>query len=235
MLNASRIPDNTMVASKWSQPPHIGRNKRPPTTMMVNYTPTDFPALQKKSRKEFTGKNPDTANRMTASLRGKRTPSNLDNTSTHFNASATLAGTPFTKEDGQSLFTSLTESFVEEMKCQAAQQHQTISNLISSQLHRNEAYIREQVAMRKEEAEVREEDTEARREQAAQFTQLLSLVANNRVSQPPVTTDTGPEAAQATLQHTTMDATPAWDSPKRSMDMDSDSNQHNNSPGRSII
>jgi hypothetical protein len=65
------------------------------------------------------------------------------------------------------------------MKSQAAQQNQTISNLIASQLQRDEAYRREQVAMRKEEAEVRKEDTEARREQAAQFTHFLSLFVNN--------------------------------------------------------
>jgi hypothetical protein len=51
MLNASRVPDDATVVSKWSHPPQIGRNKNPPTTMMVNYTPTDFPTLQKKSRK----------------------------------------------------------------------------------------------------------------------------------------------------------------------------------------
>jgi hypothetical protein len=61
------------------------------------------------------------------------------------------------------------------MKSQAAQQNQTNSNLIASQLQCNEAYIREQVTMRKEEAEVRKEDADARWEQAAQFTQLLSL------------------------------------------------------------
>jgi uncharacterized protein (DUF952 family) len=104
MLNASRVPDNVTIVSKWSQPPKIGRNiKHPPTTMTVNYTPMDFPVLQKKLHKENTGRNSDTADQTTASLRKKSTSSNPDNTSTHSNASATSAGTTFTKEDGQLL------------------------------------------------------------------------------------------------------------------------------------
>jgi hypothetical protein len=74
MLNASRVPDNVTVVSKWSQPPQIGCNNHPPTTIMVNYTRTNFPALQKKSRKENAGMNSDTADQMPASLRGKTTP-----------------------------------------------------------------------------------------------------------------------------------------------------------------
>jgi hypothetical protein len=58
--------------------------------------------------------NQDTA---TPSSNKKKTANkNSENNSTYSNILATSAGTNFTKEDGQSLFTSLTESFMEEMK-----------------------------------------------------------------------------------------------------------------------
>jgi hypothetical protein len=221
MLNAARVPDNATVVSKWSQPPKIGQNKHPPTTMTVNCTPTDFPDLNKINHQVDTRQSSTKDDQATAPSRKKSNGSNFDNTSTHSNASATSAGTTFTKEDGQSLFTSLTESFLEDMKSQAAQQNKTISDLIASQLQRDKAYSIEQTARRKEEAEARKEDAKVRREQAAQITQLLSLFVNTRVSQP------FPPATPATnTEHTPMDDTPASDSPKRSMDTDSESNQH---------
>jgi hypothetical protein len=226
MLNAARVPDNASIVSKWSQPPKIGRNKYPPTTMTVNYTPTDFPDLNKTNHQANTRQS-SAKDPAAAPSRKKPNGSNFDNTSTHSNASATSAGTTFTKEDGQSLFTSLTESFLEDMKSQAAQQNKTISDLIASQLQRDEAYSIEQTARRKEEAEARKEDGDVRREQAAQITQLLSLFVNTRVSQslPFATTVINTE-------HTPMDDTPASESPKRSMDTDSDSNQPQQKPNR---
>jgi hypothetical protein len=227
MLNAARVPDNATVVSKWSQPPKIGRNKHPPTTMTVDYTPTDFPDLKKTNHQANTRQTSAKDDQATSPLRKKPTGSNFDNTSTHSNASATSAGTTFTKEDGQSLFTSLTESFLEDMKSQAAQQNKTISDLIASQLQRDKAYSIKQTARRKEEAEARKEDVDVRREQAAQITQLLSLFVNTRVSQVPA-----PATTVLKTEHTPMDATPASDSPKRSMDTDSDSNQQQHKPNR---
>jgi hypothetical protein len=227
MLNTSRVPDNATVASKWSQPPKIGRNKHPPTAMTVNYTPTDFPDLKKTNHQGNTRQTSEKDDHSPAPLQKKTTASNFNNTSTHSNTSATSAGTTFTKEDGQSLFTSLTESFLEDMKSQAAQQNKTISDLIASQLQRDKANSIEQTARRKEEAEARKEDADIRREQAAQITQLLILFLNSRVSQVPAPSTTVPET-----EHTPMDATPAWDSPKRSMDTDSDSHQPQHKPSR---
>jgi hypothetical protein len=47
-------------------------------------------------------------------------PTHVDNASTHSNVSATSADTNFTRDDAQSLFTSLTKSFVEKMDNQNA-------------------------------------------------------------------------------------------------------------------
>jgi hypothetical protein len=94
----------------------------------------------------------------------------MDNNSTHSNASATSTGTTFTKEDGHSLCTTLTESFIEDMKTQTAQQNQTITDLITNQLKRDKAY--------------RQEQAETRKEQAAQFSQLINLFATNHISAP---------------------------------------------------
>jgi hypothetical protein len=141
MLNASRIPNDATVASKWSQPPQIGRTTNgPASARTVNYTPTNFPALRKKARKGKTCQNSDTTDISTATAQKKENINNIDSASTHSNASATSVGTTFTKEDGQSLFTSLTKSFIDDMKSQSAQQNPTISDLISSQVKCDEAY-----------------------------------------------------------------------------------------------
>jgi hypothetical protein len=49
-------------------------------------------------------------------------------------------GTTFTREDGQSLFTSLTESFISDMKSQTdavLQQNQTLIKMVESQAKRD--------------------------------------------------------------------------------------------------
>jgi hypothetical protein len=159
MLNASRIPDEVTVASKWSQPPQRkGCNCNPPKAITVNYTPTDFPDLQKMPKHEkYDNQNTTTP----VSNKKKTTNKNSENDSTHSNVSATSAGTTFTKEDGQSLFTSLTESFMEEIKSQTAQQNKTIADLIANQLKQDAEYRNKQAA------EQRKADTEARHKQAA--------------------------------------------------------------------
>jgi hypothetical protein len=52
MLNASKVPDDATIASKWSMPPQIGRNKNPPNTITVNYTPSHFPTLPKQNPRQ---------------------------------------------------------------------------------------------------------------------------------------------------------------------------------------
>jgi hypothetical protein len=223
MLNASRIPNDATVAFKWSHPPQFGRTTNgPASTRMVNYTPTNFPALRKKARKGKTGQNSDTADISTATAQKNENINNIDSTSTHSNASATSVGTTFMKEDGQLLFTSLTKSFIDDMKSQSAQQNQTISDLISSQVKRDKEYRKDQLEQRKEEAEMRKEAAEVRREQAAQFSQLLSLLASHHVS------SNTPPAHRTQM----MDTTPAWGTPtRRSMDTDSEEN-HQDQPDR---
>jgi hypothetical protein len=216
MLNASKIPDDATVASKWSQPPQMGRNTSgPASARTVNYTPTNFPALR-KNRKEKTGQNGDTTEIATTKAHKKENINNINNTSTHSNASTTSVGTTFTKEDGQSLFTSLTESLIDDMKSQSAQQNQTISDHISSQVKRDEEYRKDQLEQRKEEAEMRKEAAEVRREQALQFSQLLSLLIHHHMSR-----NTPPEEPTQM-----MDTSPTWETPtRRSMDTDSEENQ----------
>jgi hypothetical protein len=52
MLNASKVPDDATIASKWSMPPQIGRNRNPPNTITVNYTPSHFPPLPKQNPRQ---------------------------------------------------------------------------------------------------------------------------------------------------------------------------------------
>jgi hypothetical protein len=127
MLNASKVTDDATIASKWSMPPQIGRNRNPPHVITVNYTPLHFPSLPKQNPrqgKESKETQPlDPSNKSTVP-RTKNTTSNMDNSSNHSNASVTSGGTSFTKEDGQSLLTSLTELFMEDMKNHTTHQDQ---------------------------------------------------------------------------------------------------------------
>jgi hypothetical protein len=111
MLSKSPLPDGATVESKWSAPPWIHKL---PNSVSVNYSDNFFPELQKSKAqyKSFDPSTNDTANH------SKTT--HIDNVSTHSNVSATSAGTNFTCDDAQSLFTSLTESFVEKMDNQNA-------------------------------------------------------------------------------------------------------------------
>jgi uncharacterized protein YaiL (DUF2058 family) len=124
-----------------------------------------------------------------------------------------LTETTFTKEDGQSqsLFTTLTKSFIEDMKNQTAQQKQTITDLITNQLKRDDAY--------------RQEQAESRKEQAAQFSQLINLFAANHISIPAGASthshsSTGRHRKAAGRNHDQQGNTTPADSPNRSMDTD---------------
>jgi hypothetical protein len=112
LANAFQVPDDATVASKWSQAPQI--HKPPTAAITVNYSDSNFPELKRtnKQRKEKTSKN--TATTTTTS----EPPATIENTSHHSKASASSAGTNFTKDDAMSLYTTLTESLMEDMKSQ---------------------------------------------------------------------------------------------------------------------
>jgi hypothetical protein len=169
----------------------------------------------------------------------KTTNKKSENNSTYSNVSATSTGTNFTKEDGQSLFTSLTESFMEEMKSQTAQQNKTIADLIANQLKRDAEYRNEQAEQRKADTEARHEQAAERKEQAAQFSQLLTMFANPSMAQgsqansqqrhhrrrrQPKTVDQTRRSHKTemnTEKPSKMDISNTSTSPKRSMDTDS--------------
>jgi hypothetical protein len=134
MLAKAEIPDTDNVSSKWSHAPRINR---PPTkAVIVNYTEQDFPNLKNPPKKP-------TPNRSVGSK--TQPPDNqqdrMDHSSNHSAASATSGGTTFTREDGQSLFTSLTESFMSDIKSQTdavLQQNKTIMAMVASQTEMRE-------------------------------------------------------------------------------------------------
>jgi hypothetical protein len=249
MLNASNVPDEVTVASKWSQPPKIGRSRQFPTDTTENYSTTDFPEIQKKPRRvqDRNGSTPTTDNSTGNSSRQKATGKNADQHLTNSNVSATSAGTSFTKEDGQSLFTTLAESFIEDMKSQTAQQNQTKADLIANHVKRDTEHRTEQAEQRKIKAEARKDLANERREQTAQISQLLTLFANTSIAQQgssqnnqhqeprrrrhhrkynmdtEMQTNTG---TAAPTPFSTMNSTQTSNSPQRSMDTDSpDSDQ----------
>jgi hypothetical protein len=129
MLAKAEIPNTDTVTSKWSHAPRINR---PPTkAVIVNYTEQDFPNLKSQSKRSQQNRS---AGNATPQQDHQQTP--MDNTSSHSVASATSGGTTFTREDGHSLFTSLTESFLSDMKSQTdavLQQNQTLMAMVASQ------------------------------------------------------------------------------------------------------
>jgi hypothetical protein len=241
MLNDSRIPDEVTVAAKWSKPPQIGRHRSSNTASIATYTHDEFPELEKKPSKRGKSRNQqtDTTDNLTASSKKKTTNRNNDQNSTHSNASTTSAGTSFSKEDGQSLFTTLTESFIEDMKSQTAQQNKTIADLIANQLKRDEEHRTDQAEQRKEEAAARKEQALERKEQAAQISQLLNLFASTSITQQNSqrqypshqpepqrrrrrrTKRTKDTEMSKHSERENMDTSQASASPKRSMDTDS--------------
>jgi hypothetical protein len=101
LLQSMVVPDNATVASKWSKLPNTHR--QPPRAISVNYSEKKLPDLTNTANsKKWKTHTADTS-KTTASA------AQIDTASNHSNASATSAGTTFTREDGQSLFTSLTE------------------------------------------------------------------------------------------------------------------------------
>jgi hypothetical protein len=137
LLSAYRVPDDETIASHWSKPPSTRRH--PPPAVTVNYSQQDFPAMvstQPKQRKPKQGQQAQQS-------------APLESASVHSVVSATSAGTTFTKEDGQSLFTSLTESFMDDMKAQNAavmETHKNMMKLMQQQSERDQLLRAEQAA-----------------------------------------------------------------------------------------
>jgi hypothetical protein len=116
MFSNAITSDDATLGSKWSQAP---RENRPPTRQVtVNYTENNFPELRKKnSKKDANHAWKQNSEKPSESIdkSGRPDTEPPDNGSNHSKASPISAGTTFTKEDGVSLFTSLTESFMTNM------------------------------------------------------------------------------------------------------------------------
>jgi hypothetical protein len=124
------VPDDATIASKWSIPPRFTKF---PTTVSVNYSDRDFPAMPKqKSRQKSSTRKPDSSSSHT--MQQPEPPSNqsehrtqpMDASSTHSNATVVSGGTAFTKDDCTSLFMALTESMVEKFEKQNDQMMEII-------------------------------------------------------------------------------------------------------------
>ena len=169
--------DDATIASKWSNAPKL--NRPPTTAVIVNYSDVNFPPMvsSKKSRKKHTPKSHEA--QQTA-----RTQDQALDSSVHSKVSATSAGTTFTREDGVSLFTSLTESFMSDMKSQseammAMVDQQKIDRHADRQAHKEEQRqqkLEREEAQRQLKNEREEERAEQRRLNAqtdAKFMQML--------------------------------------------------------------
>jgi hypothetical protein len=168
LLQAMAVPDDATVASKWSKPPNTHR--QPPRAISVNYSEKNFPDLthtaNSKKWKTHTADTSETTN----------SAAQIDTASNHSNASATSAGTTFTREDGQSLFTSLTESFMDEIKSQHAVVMETNKTLIAwmtKQAERDELIRTEQAAQAARERLLRAEQTEHNRQTDQRFFDMI--------------------------------------------------------------
>jgi hypothetical protein len=178
LLSATAIPDDITVASRWSKPPQL--NQQPPKAVIVNYTDQHFPPTTNTRPQTNQPKN---NHNHSTSANGKG--SLIDNSSNHSNASATSAGTTFTREDGQSLFTSLTESFMEDIKSQTEavmQQNKTLMDMFAQQNELNKQHTaREQLYREAQEAHNAKTDDKF----AQMMTAFIQQGINNRPSTSP--------------------------------------------------
>jgi hypothetical protein len=120
---ASDIPDDLTANSKWSKPPQF--RQQPPRAVTVNYTEANFPSMTKNNQTKRATQNTHQATTAPAPQ--------IESTSVHSHASATSAGTNFTKDDGISLFTTLTESFMEDMKSRDAKLSAQNDQIVAAQ------------------------------------------------------------------------------------------------------
>jgi hypothetical protein len=92
LLSAYKVPDDATIASQWSKPPSTRR--QPPNAVIVNYSQQDFPSIVNTSATKPKRRKSENTNAVP-------TGQQIDNVSVHSTASATSAGTNFTREDGQ--------------------------------------------------------------------------------------------------------------------------------------
>jgi hypothetical protein len=168
LLLAIVAPDDATVASRWSKPPNTHR--QPPRAISVNYSDKKFPDLTNTANsKKWKTHTADTSE-TTASA------AQIDTALNHSNASATSAGTTFTREDGQSLFTSLTESFMDEIKSQHAvvmETNKTLIEWMTKQAERDELIRTEQAAQAARERLLRAEQTVHNRQTDQRFFDMI--------------------------------------------------------------
>jgi hypothetical protein len=126
MLAKAHIPDAVTVASKWSTAPKL--NKPPIAAVVVNYSSQSFPATKPTKKKMNTRSSRTRDENPTGP-----TAQGLDNASTHSASSATSVGTNFTREQGQYIFTSLTESIMSNLKSRSKSVTQTLIYIAESQ------------------------------------------------------------------------------------------------------
>jgi hypothetical protein len=193
MFSNAITSDETTASSKWSQAP---RENRPPTRQVtVNYTENNFPELRKKNPKNGNNQawkqTPEKTNDSNETTRQTAMES-TENGSNHSNASPISAGTTFTKEDGVSLFTSLTDSFMTEMVQRNAEM---MAKMLESQKEFGDAQIAkedraEAAQLAKEEKNdaaqrAREKKAEEKEERNdKRFELMLQAFTNQSISHP---------------------------------------------------
>jgi hypothetical protein len=153
------IPADVTIVSQWSKPPNL--QKLPPKAVIVNYTDEHFPELATKSRRrnnqhnqENDQRNNQTTNNITKNHKHKNnsaersTKSTISNKPHHSGndedsaVTGASAGTSFTKEEGESLFTTLAESFIAEQEARTAEI-----------IHQNQAMMQAMADQSKQQAE----------------------------------------------------------------------------------
>jgi hypothetical protein len=180
-LANSIISDDASNATKWSNAPH-----RPPTqAVIVNYSDNNFPSLpaQRRGNRNSARSSQEPNEQQTASAP-------LDNaSSTHSKTSAASAGTTFTREGGISLFTSLSESFMADVKSQSDAMLAIVEQQKLDRLEHKE----EQRLARAEQAAVNEQTN-------LRFMQMLEAFAQHSTQG---ATHPNTLLAQPTAQHAT--------------------------------
>ncbi len=108
--------DDAATISQWSKPPQL--HKPPTKAVIVNYSDNNFPSLPSKKARHKNNKQQN-------SNQKSEEQNHQNETSSHQSKGSAIStgttGTTFTREDGVSLFTTLTESFMEESKNQTQQ------------------------------------------------------------------------------------------------------------------
>jgi hypothetical protein len=179
LLQAIAVPNDTTVASRWSKPPN-SHTSTATTGHQRTFSDTNFPDLTNTATsKKWKTHTADTSE-TTA------TAAQINNASNHSsNASATLAGTTFTREDGQSLFTLLTKSFMNEIKSQHAvvmETNKTLIDWMTKQSERDELIRTKQATQAARERLLRAEQTEHNRQTDQRFFDMIKAFTAQSVN-----------------------------------------------------